>query len=100
MKFIDSSQPFLWLFGILRAGLILRGAVYMSENAVKTVKGILLTVLAFMSTMVMSQQVFGATNAQVQAFIKNNRAAVMAVSNEYGIYPSNIMHSPKTAPYL
>lgn len=60
----------------------------MSENAVKTVKGILLTVLAFMSTMVMSQQVFGATNAQVQAFIKNNRAAVMAVSNEYGIYPS------------
>lgn len=65
MKFIDSSQPFLWLFGILRAGFILRGAVYMSENAVKTVKGILLTVLAFMSTMVMSQQAFGATNAQV-----------------------------------
>lgn len=60
----------------------------MSENAVKTVKGILLTVLAFMSTMVMSQQAFGATNAQVQAFIKDNRAAVMAVSNEYGIYPS------------
>ena len=72
----------------------------MSENTVKTVKGILLTVLAFMSTMVMSQQVFGATNVQVQAFIKNNRAAVMAVSNEYGIYPSNIMHSQKTAPYL
>jgi hypothetical protein len=72
----------------------------MSGNAVKTVKGILLALLTFMSTMVMTQQAFGATNAQVQAFIKNNRAAVMAVSNEYGIYPSNIMHSPKTAPYL
>ena len=72
----------------------------MSGNAVKTVKGILLALLTFMSTMVMTQQAFGATNAQVQAFIKNNMAAVMAVSNEYGIYPSNIMHSPKTAPYL